>query len=200
MCQNLLHWPPEGNECPSCQADNASEALYCASCGGPIGDEPAARRSLAEALNLVLGGEAAETSYEEEGYMEEAGEAEPPAVPDLDFEAPPAPEEPAEPPSAPPDEPAFEEPYEPVAPLAEEPEAFEAPPPPPGAPAAPPEEELPAFEELAIELDEAMEAGDEEEAPPPPPGAIDLDVAPGEPDEEPDSGGWTMEPDQEDES
>ena len=186
MCLNFLRWPLEGNICPACGGDNASAAEFCASCGEALGENAATEHSLAAAVSLVLGGAAAEEGFEEEGFEEEGfvGEeaaAEPPSVPEVDFEEPEALPEPAL--EAPP-EPAFEEPepYEPVQPLAEELEAPEAPPPPPAEPAEPwteqAEEEVPEFEELAIELEAPEEPAQEEEE-----------------EEEADLGGWTIERD-----
>lgn len=165
-----------------------------------MGEVAAVAVGVAEAVNLVLGGAPEEEGVAEEGYVGEAEEVEPAAVPEIDFETPAEAEAAAQPP--PPPEAEEPEPFEPVAPLAaamEEPAA--PPPPPPPQPAeAPDAEAAPEFEELAIELDEAGAAADEDEEPPPPPpsGALDLDEEPAEEDAE--FGGWTIELEEEEES
>jgi hypothetical protein len=194
MCLNFLRWPSAGNVCASCGGDNAGDADFCASCGAAMGEVAAVAVGVQEAVNLVLGGAAEEERVVEEGYLGEADELEPAAVPEIDFEAPLE----AEAPPAPPPEPEAEEPepFEPVAPLAAEIEEPAAPPPPPPAePAGAPE-----FEELAIELDEAGAAADEDEEPPPPPppGALELEQEPAEEDAE--FGGWSIDLEEEEES
>jgi outer membrane biosynthesis protein TonB len=194
MCLNVLHWPPGGNACPSCGADNAAHALFCSACGAAIGEAAPAALTVAAAVNLVLGGAAEGEEAADGGYVAAADEIEPASVPEIDFEAEEAPEPVAElAPEPPAEEP---EPFEPVAPLAEEIEEPPAPPPPTPEAAEP----GPDFEELAIELEpEEKPAEEAEEAPPPPPppGAVTLDE---EPAEEADFGGWTIELDEDQES